>query len=93
MEEWSCTGAAAEGQRLAVGHEIWAGFCPSRHLLGIAAWLGGSVQDLEIRNVQSTLVTPQCVLPLLTGAGDGTEDTVAWCGPPVFSIGICQPGD
>ncbi|RMC12346.1 hypothetical protein DUI87_09861 [Hirundo rustica rustica] len=35
----------------------------------MVAWLGSSAQDLEIRNVQSTLVSPQCVLPQLTGAG------------------------
>lgn len=76
--------STAEEQRLALGRGIWAGFCPSHHLLGIVAWLGSSAQDLEIRNVQSALMTPQCVLPLLAGAGNGTEDTVAWCGPPVF---------
>lgn len=85
--------STAEGQRLALGRGILAGFCPSHHHLGIVAWLGSSAQDLEIRNVQSALMTPQCVLPLLAGAGNGTEDTVAWCGPPVFLTSSCQPGD
>lgn len=81
-----------KGHRLAAGHGIRAGLCPSRHLLGIVAWLGSSVQDLEMRNVQSPLVTPQCALPLLTGAGDETQDSgLVWAS--CFSSGSCQPGD